>query len=346
MHGRIPGEEDVSPGNMTRWTNANGVVIENENRLLDDQTEPPVQQHTAVPQPPTTLESALAHVWFNESFLISAVETDIRAAQQHVSREETDLTPRTLTNQQRNDRGRPASPEHRLTPQQRDTDVEPNGVFFPNNESCNAYADTEGRENIRLNHIRRKRTEEIRQESEQPPAPSYVDEMNNQHPWWNPPWSPESTQHVTVIPGFDGLGNGDLLLNESARPLSIADYDANQQTAHLDRLRHNFICREDWERRGTVPGDPFDGLDCRQIPGHMGTTPADPHQDDRYTPEGQYTGAAQFGYQYQPGISAANTAERNARRRNRDCEVDHRARSVHRERFQRTVWTRILGTSG
>jgi hypothetical protein len=58
--------------------------------------------------------------------------------------------------------------------------------------------------------------------------------MNNQHPWWNPPWSPESTQHVTVIPGFDGLGNGDLLLNESARPLSIADYDANQQTLNHD----------------------------------------------------------------------------------------------------------------
>jgi hypothetical protein len=97
MHGRIPGEEDVSPGNMTRWINANGVVIENEDRLLDDQTEPPIQQHTAIPQPPTTLESALAHDWFNESFLISAVEADIRAAQQHVRREENDLTPRPLT---------------------------------------------------------------------------------------------------------------------------------------------------------------------------------------------------------------------------------------------------------
>jgi hypothetical protein len=46
----------------------------------------------------------------------------------------------------------------------------------------------------------------------------------------------------------------------------------------------------------------------------MGTTPADPHQDDRYTPEGQYTGAAQFEYQYQPGVSAANKAEHSSER--------------------------------
>ena len=185
MHGRIPGEEDVSPGNMTRWINTNGVVTENENRLIDDQTAqnpyalpaasepispsppsndenepnqttyttqpgmitqpgtqcyehgnttPPVQQHTAAPQPPTALESALAHDWFDENFLISAVEADIRAAQQHMYREENDLTPRPLTNQQRNNHGRPASPEQQLTPKQCDTNVEPNGVFFRNED--------------------------------------------------------------------------------------------------------------------------------------------------------------------------------------------------------------------
>jgi hypothetical protein len=44
------------------------------------------------------------------------------------------------------------------------------------------------------------------------------------------------------------------------------------------------------------------------------------HQADRYTPEEQYTGSDQFVYQHQPGVREANTAERNARRRIRECE--------------------------
>jgi hypothetical protein len=168
MPGGIPGEEEVSPRNMTRWTtNGDGVVIENEDRLLDNQTgqnpyalpngfeaispSPPppdeIQQPTVAPQTPTTTTT---HEWFNESFLIAAIEADIRAAQQHAEREENDLIPRPSTNQQRIDHGRPASPEHQLAPQQRNTDVEPN-------RSCSAYAGTLEIERVRQNHQRRVR---------------------------------------------------------------------------------------------------------------------------------------------------------------------------------------------
>jgi hypothetical protein len=119
-------------------------VIDNDNRLLDDQTpqiphahdnmEPAIQQPTVPPQPPTTLESALTHNWFRESFLIAAVEADIRAAQHHMWREENDFIPQPLTDQQRIEHGRPGSPERSLAPQQHNADTEAQAESSPTTE--------------------------------------------------------------------------------------------------------------------------------------------------------------------------------------------------------------------